>query len=284
VATCFDGGPATITVSGTFPVNATYDERNDIPSGARIDARTASWSKNDRDGDYMVRIGTGSNICWHGGSIRGLWDGATEPWETYHSSNGFTGDGANLIFENIRVENYGDGAKFMERASNWTVRRAHFIDIHDDCVETDFMESGTIEDVLFEGCYYFLATRPRSSVVGVVDGRDNTIRVNNAIVWLKAVEYGYDGDRNDLGGFLKIDTYHNPPWGPWHEITNTIVMVDRGVRLNPGGVVTKSENNILVYIGPGDFPSTVPPGWTVTKDRSVYDNAVAAWKAAHPGL
>jgi len=38
----------------------------------------------------------------------------------------------------------------------------------------------------------------------------------------------------------------------------------------------------MVWLGPGDYPVPLPSCFTVTKDRSVWDNAVAAWKANHP--
>jgi Calcineurin-like phosphoesterase len=284
VASCFDAGPPTATVSGRFPVNQTYERGSSTPSGARIDASAGFWSKNATNGDYMVRVGTGSNICWSGGQILGLWDQRTEPWETYHSSNGYTADAPNAVFENIRIQNYGDGAKFLERGVKWTVRRAHMIDIHDDCVETDWMEGGRVEDGLFEGCFTFVATRPRSSVVGIADGRSDTVYVHNNIVWHKGFP------THGAGRFWKIDTYHTPPWGPWHVVTNNIVRMDPGQSdsrycLNEGGIVKRAANNIIVWTGTGPFPcGGPPPGWTLTRDVNVYYDAVARWKAAHPGL
>ena len=41
-------------------------------------------------------------------------------------------------------------------------------------------------------------------------------------------------------------------------------------------------NNVMVWLGPGDYPASLPPCFTVTKDRSVWDRAVADWKARHP--
>ena len=41
-------------------------------------------------------------------------------------------------------------------------------------------------------------------------------------------------------------------------------------------------NNVMVWLGPGSFPATLPSCFTVTTDRSVWDDAVADWLARHP--
>jgi hypothetical protein len=41
---------------------------------------------------------------------------------------------------------------------------------------------------------------------------------------------------------------------------------------------------VIVWLGPGEYPCLpLPPGWTLTTDRRVWDDAVAAWTARHPG-
>jgi hypothetical protein len=43
-----------------------------------------------------------------------------------------------------------------------------------------------------------------------------------------------------------------------------------------------SENNTIVWLGSGDFPAPVQKGFTVTKDKSVWDDAKTAWINTHP--
>jgi hypothetical protein len=49
----------------------------------------------------------------------------------------------------------------------------------------------------------------------------------------------------------------------------------------PDSLVSCS-NNVMVWLGGGDYPTTLPPCFTVTSDRAVWDAAVATWKAQHP--
>jgi len=50
----------------------------------------------------------------------------------------------------------------------------------------------------------------------------------------------------------------------------------------PPGQLQDCANNVMVWLGPGSFPATLPSCFTVTTDRSVWDNAVADWLARHP--
>jgi hypothetical protein len=43
------------------------------------------------------------------------------------------------------------------------------------------------------------------------------------------------------------------------------------------------SGNVMVWLGDGPFPGPpLPSCFTVTTDRTVWDDAVAAWKARHP--
>jgi hypothetical protein len=45
----------------------------------------------------------------------------------------------------------------------------------------------------------------------------------------------------------------------------------------PEGKLVDCSNNVMVWLGPGEFPATLPSCFTVTTDRGVWDRAVAAW-------
>src|SRR5207247_2398337 len=44
----------------------------------------------------------------------------------------------------------------------------------------------------------------------------------------------------------------------------------------PSSLVACS-NNVMVWLGDGPYPAALPPCFTVTKDRSVWDTAAATW-------
>ena len=41
-------------------------------------------------------------------------------------------------------------------------------------------------------------------------------------------------------------------------------------------------DNVMVWLGPGRYPAPLPACFTVTHDRSVWDDAVFRWKLRHP--
>jgi len=50
---------------------------------------------------------------------------------------------------------------------------------------------------------------------------------------------------------------------------------------DPKPYLDDCSNNTIVWLGSGPYPAEVPSCFTVTTDRAVWDDAVAAWKAAH---
>ena len=50
----------------------------------------------------------------------------------------------------------------------------------------------------------------------------------------------------------------------------------------PKGYDVKCSNNVVVWLGKGRYPDHLPKCFTVTRDRKVWDRAVAKWHAAHP--
>jgi hypothetical protein len=50
----------------------------------------------------------------------------------------------------------------------------------------------------------------------------------------------------------------------------------------PTSHLTSCSNNVMVWLGQGSYPTALPSCFTVTRDRSVWDRAVAEWKARHP--
>jgi len=42
------------------------------------------------------------------------------------------------------------------------------------------------------------------------------------------------------------------------------------------------SNNVVVWLGEGDFPGELPTDcFTITRERAVWDDAVAEWTAAY---
>jgi hypothetical protein len=280
-ACLLQSGPL-VSLSGES--SSRYDSRTSIlPEDVKVDARTASWT----GWSFPVNVASKPGMCWTGGVVQGTLEEAT-PWTTWHSTSAFYIWGERAVVEGLRADNYGDGVRFTPSGTkNWTLRGVHFTKMHDDCVENDRLESGLVEDVLLDGCYVGFSARPGNAFQDQVNGSANTVTVRNSLVRLRRQVSVYKGVSPSSGGFFKVESDLvgiNVSW----VLENNIFRADgpsgiASLCLNLNGKFT-ARNNIMVWLGEGDYPCALPSGWTLTRDRTVWDNAVAGWKARHPGL
>jgi hypothetical protein len=283
---CLNQSGPLVVVSGQQ--TATLWKTN-LAANTKVDMRTAYWKSTL---NWAARIGgTGDNTCSVGGTIQGLWDPYTTSWETYHDTYAYSLHGNNMTIEDLRVDGYGDAIHVRMDAAvgnNFTLRGLHITNNHDDCVENDGMKAGRIVDSLFNGCYVFYSSRSTSGIRN--DGSARIVRIENNLIRGQAFPTYYSGhvsNINDLSqyrlnGFWKIDEYDITPK---LSIRNNIFVLDRDssgwpILPDPRNVY-EASGNIIVWLGSGAFPEKVPSGFTVTTDKSVWDRAVADWKARH---
>ena len=274
---CLDQAGPTINVSGT-PTD--FDNTN-MAVNTKIDASTAQFVVSSAA--VVVHVGGGSGICWHGGEIIGQLPPST-PWSTMHDSYGIDVDGASFQLEQIRVFNNGDGVTMdAQEDVNWIWRDVYFKYMRDDCVENDFLNNGTIENSLFDGCYSGISSR---SYTSVLDGRNNVVVVRNSLFRAQFMDQGYR--RPGHGGFWKWETN-----GPRIDLYNTVFLTDGptiedDAIMPPPGRLRNCFGNVMIWLGSGSFPEPVPtePGCfrllTGAEGQQFWDSAVTAWKNAHP--
>lgn len=255
-----------------------YDIRKTMPPNLKVDARKASWTA---AGEFPVLAGNPNarGLCWAGGTIQGTWPAGTT-WRDYHSTAGMFMASPGFTLEDVKIVNYGDAIRVADYTDNWTMRGIHVQGAHDDCVENDRLYGGLIDDALFEGCYVFLSERPGSGVEINVDGRNKTVTIQNTLVYLQPMPTVYKGTAPGTGPLFKWSEL-----GSKLVITNTIFRVDQkpshgDLNLPPG--LGSCSNNTVVWLGTGSYPAKLPACFKVTTDKSVWDQAVAAWKARHP--
>jgi hypothetical protein len=263
-----------VTLAGSM---GQYDVRSSMASYARVDARGASWVG---AGTFPVELGRtdAPGICFSGGTIQGTFAASTD-WRTYHSSAGMFVASPGFTVEDVHILNYGDAIRVEDYTNHWTIRRMHVEGAHDDCVEDDRLYSGLIDDSFFEGCYVFLSERPGSGVGVPVSGANETVTIQNSLVWHKPMPTVYKGPAPGNGPLFK--------WSPdasTVNITNTIFRVDQLPSHGDLNLPTKlgtCSGNTIVWLGSGAYPVKLPSCFTVTTDKSVWDQAVVDWKARH---
>src|SRR5690606_29140517 len=88
----------------------------------------------------------------------------------------------------------GDGVRFTT-APGWLLRGARISQVHDDCVENDHMQPGTIIDSFFDGCYVFYSARSVPNADGSPGSVDHehVVTIRHSLVHLAPMPSVYDG-------------------------------------------------------------------------------------------
>ena len=251
----------------------------DLSDGTVIDARTARWEGID---PYAVTIGGGSALCLAGGQIQGSWPADTS-WKTMHGTAALILDGApSATVEDLRVDGYGDSVRLIGDSGNFLLRRLHVSYSRDDCIENDWLSSGTVQDSLLDGCYNAFSARTYHGQSNVNGGDGNLWRIENTLVRLQPMPRVYK-DRGRIpgtAGFFKWDKE-----GPRLSLVDDVFRADQpsdtvGLGI-PEGKLANCEHNTMVWLGSGPFPAPLPSCFTVTRDVDVWNRAVARWKQDH---
>ncbi len=130
-------GPA---IAMTAVQRRRFDNTN-LAESTKVDASTAQFLT---PGNIATFIGGGPGICFHGGQIIGQLPPST-PYKKMHDTYGMVVHGASFKLEDLEVFDYGDGVSMDANGdATWSVRDVHFKYMRDDCVENDFVNSGTI--------------------------------------------------------------------------------------------------------------------------------------------
>lgn len=258
------------------------DYRNrDLEADTLVDARGAEWYSS-AVGDRAVRLDGDAGTCWQGGAIIGEYPD-TDSWERLHDTNALNVDNANVSIRGVRIHNYGDGIDFDDDAANGHVSGVHLSKIRDDCVENDEYNNLVIEDSLFDGCYTGLSAR-RGSGDSTSDGRDNLVVLRNSLLRMEPMPTVYKGDAPGNGKIWKWTTDPEDGHGPFIAMHGNVFRADQPPTDGdygslPPEYVASCSDNVMVWLGEGPFPGDLPDCFTITTDRSVWDDAVAAWHA-----
>ncbi len=285
-------GAPHIVLNGTFA--ASYQNETLYPN-SRIDARGATFLSALAN-RYPINLGGGPGVLWTGGLVLGQWS-RTLTWTEMHDLNNaaIVFENATLTVDGLRIDNVTDGVRPQD-ASTFTVRNVRMSYVRDDCVENDHVMGGLVDDSLLDGCYNAFSARPSQAIIDSgFSGATYTWTIQNTLVRLQPMPGPNSATADGLGhgGFFKWHKWDDPAnsISPKLALHNNIFLAERvgdvgGDRMGvPPGQVVSCSNNVVVWLGGGAFPGTLPgPCFTVTTNRGVWDNALASWTVRHPGV
>lgn len=276
-------------------VEGTLTERYrtaNVPNDTTYDFRNLTTTAYPNGGLYPLSLGNDggtSGICVLGGTVLGQLDrNLTWPEvKLNYDGDGLRIEGSQWYYvDGLRLDNVEDGLspRGPQDANHPTLyaRNLYFTYVRDDCIESDACLPGIVEDSLFDGCYMGISERPGNAASCPESLAGHEFVMDGVLLRLQAMprEDGSDGDAH--GHFFK---WTNNPTSGKLIVRNSILLAaevsysGRNTMGFPDGAV--AENVTLVWLGEGDFPTSLPPGVTVTKDIQVWESARSAWLKRH---
>jgi hypothetical protein len=269
----------------------------------RFDAGSSLWRTQqapDYRTLYPINIGGGEHACWTGGIVLGTspydssW-GQLYSWiaegKRQNSASIVWTKAPDLVLDGIRIHNTWDAIRIGPGSSDFTIKNVWVTYNRDDCVENDNLQQGLIDDSLFDGCYVGFSARG-----GRKGGADHVWTIQNSLIRLEpmpgAHNDGPDPVQPGHKGWFKWRLGH----GPKLALRNNVFMVEQRSNMpdrvagippldkdgEPGIEIIDCENNVLVWLGEGEYPYHLADCFTVTKDRSVWERAKQDWIDRHP--
>ena len=281
--------PQTLRVSGVHadqykvssPVNdSTYDLRGLVATGFPAETLYPLAF-----GDARHGRSTGppsEHVCVIGGKVVGQQPRSLTWQQVKHQ---YDGDGMRVVagdwyvVDGLRADNVEDG--FSPFGDGFVGRNLYFTYIRDDCIENDAISGGYVADSLFDGCSMGLSERPSSGFDPTPPPPGETFTMDGVLLHIQPMPREENTpDRLGNGQLFK--------WSKWSNrlvLRDSVFWVER-VSMNGAGAMgfpegTVAHNVTLVWTGPGDYPAPIPPGVTVTRDRTVWDNARRSWLTRH---
>lgn len=312
------------TVSGFF--NSDKFEPAVEPN-KKFDARHATFEYPETFSHAMVSLGNGDNaspgMCWAGGYFTAStsWHDLDISWETskqgYDDTEDDRGEMNNtssatsyhdtMTWTGMHVYNMHDAIRTNNTFNNWTIQHSWFEYIRDDCIENDSNYSGTIYDVLFDGCYGGISNQDEASGAGV----GQTITIDKALIRMEPMPYPYKWDEKD-DPVVYVDGYSIPgtldplPFGhgnifkgdpaylPEFSINNSVFLMEYDSEKEifpPTSKIVECSNNTFIWLGDeasapyylqDDFPGCFTIITDPTEGIDLWKSLVADWHARHP--
>ena len=304
-------GPLQV-ITGTYP-DGKYTPGTDTTK--KFDARGVTFiiPKDVSWGKVVLRGSPSDSMCWAGGYITSNqdWLPLDASWNT--SKYGYTGDGLyrnttaienfakDLTITGVHVFNVSDGLRTTNATTSWTVKNVWEDYIRDDCLENDGGMSGTISDVLFDGCYSGVSNQD-------VTATDKHITIDKMLLRMEPQPYPYHWDTKSYPR-LFVNGYGTTPFAydhvfkgnvagwPTFSITNSVILLEYDRQdpqiFPPKNRVTGCSNNTIIWL---DDPAKAPtylltdfPGcFTIITDHQkaldFWAAKVVDWHQRHPGV
>jgi hypothetical protein len=161
---------------------------SDISPGSLVDARQAIFRvANSRNpapsadqpcstgsavtNEYPLQIKRSPGVVLLGGRFVGDIPVGSDWQDTYCNSAALTVEKSPAaVVDGVLMDHVWDGVRIGADSQGFQLKGFWISDARDDCIEDDFLQGGTIEDALLDGCFSGVSTRPPEGELRVSDG------------------------------------------------------------------------------------------------------------------
>jgi hypothetical protein len=236
----------------------------------------------------------GLRTCIIGGTVLGQADDE-KTWDFYHDEHNAAC--VKILarewmqVRGTRCDNVEDGMKPQESSVNannaqFYISGTYLTRIRDDCMENDYTVGGVLYDNLWEQCNTGISERP-SRDRSWSTPESETLVLDRMLIGLYETPHIEDGEVvmgenalfkwSDSGNRVVIKC-------SLFKVDSVSLNGESAMAMPAGTVVDDSEcpdnPSTIVWLGGGEYPAWTA-GMRVVSDRSVWTDAVDAWKAAH---
>jgi hypothetical protein len=195
-------------------------------------------------------------------------------------------DSPNVSVQDIRARQAWDAIRISRESQYFTVQDVWLSNIRDDCVEDDFLRSGLIIDVLFDGC--FSGVSVRSTGDRADDGSKESLTL--AGVLLRLESFLYKGEMKH-GAPIKADTR-----SPRIEVHDSVFALNDGKVLSRGQLASAWDkigdcrNNVVLWTSDKPWPDKLPKPPACFRvmqggeARELWERARQNWIDCHPSV
>ena len=278
-----------------------------LSDNKKFDARGATFIHSDDYNWYQVGMrGSNSGMCWAGGYFTNdtSWHPLDATWNV--SKNGPGGNRTTayntvpvhawsnkMTWTGMHTYNIHDAVRTTNSNNNWTLEHTWSDYTRDDCLENDNNYSGTVYDVLFDGCYSGISNQEG-------DGTGQTLVMDKVLLRMEPQPEPYSSVPTfSITGYSEGFGYDNVFKGdtsrfPQFEITNSVFLLEYAngkTQFPPKSKVDVCENNTVIWMGATDNAPTYlledfPGCFTIITDDQVgldlWAEKVVDWHVRHP--
>jgi hypothetical protein len=276
-------GPA-VALKGGYPHGY---RATTLPSGANVETLGATFFS--APGVTSLYLASRGDVCVSGGQVAGLYP-QLSTWSYMHSSccntAGIEVRAVAPLIEDMHVANVEDGIRLRPPADGFVIRGVRLTHVFDDAIDDHECLGGTVEDVLSEGSYVGISSRPNNGQ----DGRQKLLTIRNSLFRLETTDHPYPRETPPAHGAL-FKWSSQAVQLALHDNIFVVSHSRSDLGIPKSAHIVSCSNNLLVWLGTGRFPgdlgrdpTTGQPCLKVTTDPATWNLAVAVWQEEHAGL